>query len=180
MKNISGPSIILSNGEYFDFLEPEKCSFSLSVIAHALSNICRFGGHCPEFYSVAQHSVYVSQLVPPEHAFAGLMHDAGEAFVGDVCKPLKVLISEYSQIEERVEKALFKKFGLELSLHESVKEADVVMLATEQKQLFGNEDVWGFCGGRKSADLEIPYMAPHEAERFFVERYFELMGRASG
>lgn len=180
MKNVSGPSIILSNGEYFDFLKPESCSFPLSVIAHALSNICRFGGHCPQYYSVAQHSVYVSQLVPEAYAFEGLMHDAVEAFVGDVCKPLKDLLPEYKKIEDNIEQALLQKYGLQLPLHPSVKEADIVMLATEQKQLFGNEDTWGYCQGRGPADLQIPYMSPNQAEQFFIDRYFQLLGRIGG
>lgn len=180
MKNVSGPSIILSDESYFNFLEPEKCSFSLRVIAHALSNICRFGGHCPQYYSVAQHSVYVSQLVPSEYAFQGLMHDSAEAFVGDVCKPLKDLLPDFKIVEDNVERALFELYSLSLPLDPSIKEADIVMLATEQKQLFGNEDTWGYCGGRQPADLTITYMSPEQAEEFFVNRYFELMGRMSG
>lgn len=175
MRNVSGPSIIDSQGEYFNFLEPEKYPYPLRVIAHALANICRFGGHCPQYYSVAQHSVYVSLLVPPEYALQGLMHDAAEAFVGDVCKPLKDLLPEFKNIEDRVERALFASYGMSLPLHSSVKEADIVMLATEQKQLFGNEDVWGYCKGRQPADLTITYMSPEQAEAFFINRCFELL-----
>jgi uncharacterized protein len=174
VRRIVGPTILLASGEYFDFLDPASCAFDIEDIAHGLSHICRFAGHCREFYSVAQHSVYVSQIVPPEHAFAGLMHDAAEAFVGDVAKPLKDLLSEYRNIENSVEAALLARFNIATPLHPSIKEADIVMLATEQQQLMRNRDDWEYCRGRKPADIEITPMPPREARAFFLQRYAEL------
>lgn len=171
---IVGPTILLASGVYFDFLDPESCSFEIEDIAHGLSHICRFAGHCREFYSVAQHSVYVSQIVPPEHAFAGLMHDAAEAYVGDIAKPLKDLLPEYRVIEDRVEVALLARHGLTLPLHPSIKEADIVMLATEQVALMRNRDDWEYTRGRKPADIDIQPMQPREARDFFLARYAEL------
>jgi len=174
VRRIVGPTILLASGEYFDFLDPASCSFDIRDIAHGLSHICRFAGHCREFYSVAQHSVYVSQIVPPEHAFAGLMHDAAEAFVGDVAKPLKDLLPEYRAIEDRVEAALLSRFGLSKPLHPIIKEADVVMLATEQLALMRNRDDWEYTRGRKPANIDIQPMRPEAARAFFLRRFFEL------
>jgi len=176
VRRIVGPTILLASGEYFDFLDPASCAFDIHDIAHGLSHICRFAGHCRDFYSVAQHSVYVSQLVPPEHAFAGLMHDAAEAFVGDVAKPLKDLLPEYRAIEGRVEAALLDRFGLSKPLHPSIKEADIVMLATEQLALMRNRDDWEYTRGRKPADIDIRPMPPAEARQFFLDRFYALTG----
>lgn len=177
VRRIVGPTILLASGEYFDYLDPDSCTYDIRDIAHGLSHICRFAGHCRSFYSVAQHSVYVSQIVPPEHAFAGLMHDAAEAFVGDVAKPLKDLLPEYRAIEDRVELSLLTRFGLSKPLHPSIKEADIVMLATEQLALMQNRDDWQYTRGRKPADLTIDPMPPEQARAFFLDRFHELTGR---
>ncbi|MBB4856972.1 5'-deoxynucleotidase YfbR-like HD superfamily hydrolase [Novosphingobium chloroacetimidivorans] len=174
VRRIVGPTILLASGEYFDFLDPTSATFAISDIAHGLSHICRFAGHCKQFYSVAQHSVYVSQIVPPEHAFAGLMHDAAEAFVGDVAKPLKDLLPQYREIEHAIETVLLKRYGLSLPLDPSVKEADIVMLATEQVALMQNRDDWQYTRGRTPADIDITPMPPIEAREFFLARYAEL------
>lgn len=174
VRRIVGPTILLSSGEYFDFLAPEQSVFTIEDIARGLSNICRFAGHCRQFYSVAQHSVYVSQIVPPEHAFPALMHDAVEFVVGDVSKPLKDLLPEYRSIEKRIETVVLSRFGIETPLHPSIKEADVVMLATEQRQLMRNRDDWDYTRGRQPLDMFIPYMAPDKARGFFLRRFREL------
>lgn len=174
VRRIVGPTILLRGGTYFDFLAPEQSEFTIEDVAHSLSNICRFAGHCGQFYSVAQHSVYVSQAVPREHALAGLMHDAVEFVVGDMPKPLKDLLPEYSAIEKRIEAVVLARFGIELPLPSCIKEADVVMLATEQSQLMRNRDDWDYTRGRQPLDMFIPYMAPDVARSFFLKRFREL------
>lgn len=95
IRRIVGPTILLRSGSYFDFENPEGSEFDLFDIAHALGHLCRFTGHVMRFYSVAEHCVHCSRIVPPEHALAALMHDAAEAFIGDVSRPLKAMLPGY-------------------------------------------------------------------------------------
>jgi 5'-deoxynucleotidase YfbR-like HD superfamily hydrolase len=170
-------------GRYFNFMTPEQSHFDINDVAHALSNICRFCGHTQRFYSVAQHSVYVSMLVPPEDALAGLLHDASEAFVGDVAKPLKRLLPDYSVIEARVERAVFERFGLPHKLPVSVKIADRYMLHVEQRDLMAkHDDVWEASRDAEESAAPLPVdfpdriipMLPDEAKVFFLQRYEAL------
>lgn len=106
-------SISTVSGRFYDLLAPEKYEYDIEEIAHSLSNLCRYTGHSNVFYSVAEHSVLVSRLVPERLALCGLLHDASEAFCGDVSSPLKKLLPEYQAIEDGVQKAIADYFGLE-------------------------------------------------------------------
>lgn len=171
---IKGPTILLLSGEYFDLAEPEACAFQVSDIAHALGNICRFTGHTQRFYSVAEHSVICSHMVPPEDAMAALMHDAAEAFIGDVSSPLKSLLPDYKAVERRVEQAVWSRLGLPLTLPPSVKIADRRALAVEQRVCMGNGDEWG--NGEPSDEdcALIRFLSPEDARAAFLDRYHDL------
>lgn len=174
VRRIIGPAILLFSGSYFDFEAPQTSEFTIEDIAHGLSMVCRFAGQCSRFYSVAQHSVHLSEIVPPEHAFQGLMHDAPEAFVGDVAKPLKMMLPDYGIIEKRVEAAVFERFNVSMPLHPAIKEADVLMLVTEQHQLMKNRDDWEYCRGRTPLDVKIPSWSQGQAKSRFLKRYHAL------
>lgn len=170
------PDILTNSGAYFDFFDPVPHAIQIEDIAHALSNLCRFNGHCYDFYSVAQHSYIASFLVPEQYALEALMHDAAEAYVGDVTAPLKKLIPEYKVIEKRVHEAVFKHFGLNPELPKEVKHADLVMLATEQRDLMpAHDDNWAIIDGIEPDFDTINPAPPREAYRLFMHRFYMLM-----
>ncbi len=175
---VLGATITLCGGGYFDFIEPERSDIRIGDIARGLSTTTRFGGQASfgdGFYSVAQHCVLVSRLVEPEHAFAGLMHDAAEAYVGDMVGPLKQLCPDFKAIEKRVETAIFARFGIGLPLHPSIKIADLRALRTEQRDLTsGAGDNWNGLDGYPAAETPITPLPPAMACELFLTRAGEL------
>lgn len=169
----------MSNGNRFDLEKPWESKFDIEVIAHALSNQCRFNGNCNEFYSVAQHSVLVSFLVPSEIALAGLLHDAAEAFIGDVTTPIKQLLPEFLELEKRVESFLFGRYGLPQELPPEVKTADLVALATEKRDLLSERGSWPILEGVEPDEFTIIPQWPSLAKALFIERFYFLTKKAA-
>lgn len=170
-------SILIQSGEYFHILYPHLSKYTIEDIAHGLSNLCRFTGHVRSFYSVAQHSVLVSRLVPDHLAIQGLMHDAAEAFLGDVASPLKQLLPEYKVIEKRVEDDIADRFGLPRGMDPEVKRADLIALATEKRDLMPVSENWPVPAGYHSVQpdvMPIKPWSPAFARFMFMRRYHEL------
>lgn len=159
-------------------IDPRPEDIYIEDIAHALAHQCRYGGHCQRFYSVAEHSILVSRLVPKEHALAGLLHDASEAYCVDVPAPLKRQLVGYKEIEKLNWNAICDRFGLLHRMPTCVHHADVAMLFAEQKALMlpSPRPDWGM--GRltpMSADpASIVGYSPVQARRLFLERFNEL------
>ncbi len=180
---IRGANIRLIDGSYFYFEQPELSTFTVAGIAHSLSMLCRFTGHVKRFYSVAQHSVGVSLLVPQEMALAALLHDACEAFINDIASPLKHSddMEGYRRVEARAEAAVFPKLGVAdylLPMHRDIKRADLIMLATEQRDLMPpSDDEWGCLDGIEPLPGRIVALYPRKAAALFMRRYAELGGK---
>lgn len=176
------PAIVTKSGKPFDFVDIDVKNVDIEEIAHALSNICRFTGHTKQFYSVAQHSVLVSENVPKEDALAGLLHDASEAYLGDMASPLKQLIPEYLRFEKEVQEILLEKFCLHTVLPASVKEADMRALMTEQRDLFDPEGqihhMFSYIRAKPFSKLVIP-MSPTDAKKAFMRRYENIITEIS-
>lgn len=129
-----------AHGRAVDLLDPQPDTIDLRDIAHALDRICRYTGHCSEHYSVAAHSLnvaaYCREIGCDNVTYrAALLHDATEAYLGDVASPLKSLLPEYKAIEARFWTVIARKFGLPDPLPDMVKAADRVMLISEAPAL---------------------------------------------
>lgn len=124
--------ILTNEGQYFEFEKPHEHKYKLKEIAHALSHICRYTGHCKWFYPVSQHAVVVSYMVPPWDALEALHHDDSEAYLGDVSSPLKQHLPAYKEMEHAVEAAIAEQLGLRFPYPSSVKVSDMRVLMTEK------------------------------------------------
>jgi hypothetical protein len=160
-------------GRQFYPTAPRAEDVDIRDIAHALSNTCRYGGHCEYHYSVAQHSYYVSYTVPQEFALEALLHDATEAYCVDVPRPLKKSLTNYKEIEDRIwTDAIAPRFGLPVQLPECVHWADNAVLLTEKEQLLKTSAPWSITG--EPAQIQILQWDPKFAEQKFLERFEDV------
>jgi len=158
-------------------LDPQPEEIVLEDIAHALSNICRFTGHTNRFYSVAQHSVYVSVYASPDNALWGLLHDASEAFLCDIARPVKRFISEYSKYEENLMRVIADKFNLSWPMPEEIKSLDKRMLMTEARDLGINTRDWAETA--KPMPITIFPQTPEGAERSFHDWFCVIRNKGN-
>jgi len=126
------------SGIEIDILNPTIDMICIEDIAYGLANICRFGGQIDNHYSVAKHSIYVARLCPDlppnDLKLVGLMHDASEAYLGDVVKPIKHLFGKmYSELEERYMRLIFEKYNLDYDKLALIKKYDKIALEEEQQ-----------------------------------------------
>lgn len=148
----------------------------IKAIAHSLSLTCRYGGHCRIFYSVAEHSVRVAEIVEPKYQLAALLHDAGEAYLGDVIRPVKYSLPVVQEADERAVKVVMDKFGVDFSedVRKAVKEADNIVGATEGRDLMYHSEDWGKLP-KPLKEWIIP-MSSKEAEIIFLSQFKDYGG----
>lgn len=174
------------SGKVVDFLNPEESMIDITDIAHALSMICRFSGNTTRFYSVAEHSINCSYIVPEHLALQALLHDATEAYVGDLNKPLKGICPNYQDIEHHLWLVIANKFGVPEELDDMVKGADLMMLHEEKIQLLKpckDPHLWENLKNIHRGSLkELGHRSLSESifeyqERIFLERFHALTRR---
>lgn len=168
-----------------DVLDLDIELLDIRDIAHSLSLQCRFNGHCGTFYSVAQHSVYVAEQLPPEFQLAGLMHDATEAYLCDIPSPFKPFLTNYKQLEMNAAKKIEAKWfhGKDILENPAVKDADVRMLATEFRDLRAHNspvEHWtALRGVHAYPHLVIKPCSAKKAEKKFLELFYSLTNTAT-
>jgi hypothetical protein len=178
MSERKGAWMQTAGGRAYWPLDPRADEVFIDDIAHALGMLCRYGGHCLDFYSVAEHSVHVSHLVPTEHALVALMHDATEAYCCDVPRPLKKGLANYAEIEQLNWLAICDAFAMDPALPECVHEADVAICYAERAALLlpSPRDDWGM-GMKSTMDVSrvrIFGHMPGRASKLFMNRFHEL------
>lgn len=161
-------SILTFSGRFLDFQHPQVSQIVVEDIALALSREARFSGHTSEFYSVAQHSVHVSHLVPFEFALEALLHDATEAYCRDIPTPLKRLLPDYQKIERAVDAVIRQKFDLPMTMSKEVADADHIALLHEMAS-FTKHSVPPMAGP------SITALDSRAAERSFLGRYYDIL-----
>jgi len=144
-------------GKMFNVFEPDMNIICIEDIAHALSNMCRWGGHTRQFYSVAEHSIRVAlELDSRQIQIAALLHDAAEAYLVDMPRPFKKYITGYEMIENRVMEAIARKFKFQYPLPKKVKEMDDYLLELEySEQIMQNSPVERQCLTPKVAEFQF-------------------------
>ena len=168
------------SGKKFDILKPTFC---IEDIAHGLSNLSRWNGQCSKFYSVAEHSLAVAELMALEGGdpLEGLLHDGHEAYLSDVPSPFKSVLPDWKALEDSCEAELRRVFGLPLQKTKACHRADTMMLFCEAHYLLPNK-------GRNFTDpLKIRFeaetiykqymplnMVPSEAKAAFLAEYKRL------
>jgi 5'-deoxynucleotidase YfbR-like HD superfamily hydrolase len=177
---ITTPYVSTFSGNRFYPLEPRIDHVAIEDIAHGLAYQCRFNGQTHEFYSVAQHSLMVASLVPTDLRLAALLHDAAEAYLGDMVKPLKVLLPAFAAIEEQVSAIIAAAFGVDFSDYGPIKRADLIALATEKRDLMPHSaERWAYLDDVRPLPEPIVTMSPGLAKQEFLREFKRLGGVAA-
>lgn len=168
-------SIRTAHGGYFDIVNPDPGAVEIRSIAAALSKICRFGGHTIAFYSVAEHCVLASNMalrdgVGLDASLAILLHDAAEAYIGDMVRPLKRIVPQYREIELRIESAIQAAFRVDFAKHhEAIQKYDRIMLKAEKHSMWPDDKTeWEGFQEVETRNVVLLYQEPLQAEHLFL------------
>jgi uncharacterized protein len=173
MTDRKGDWIQTSSGRMFWPMDPRAEDVCIEDIAHALALLCRYGGHCLRFYSVAEHCVLLSRYAPPEHKLWALMHDASEAYLVDVPRPIKYALGGYREAEKSIMGVICDKFGLSPS--PEVDALDTAILMDERTQNMATAPQ-RWCTDGKPLGIMLKFWDPVTAELEFL-RQFHMIKR---
>lgn len=165
------------SGTKFYPQDPRPEEVTIEDIATALSNMCRFGGHVNFFYSVAQHSVLCSQ-VGVIWELEKLLHDASEAYLQDIVRPLKYApgMEAYREYETKLELVIAQRFDIIYPYPAGVKRADNILLFTERRDVIQAADDWFEQDKYPPLEERIKPWSPAKARHLFLKRFYELTG----
>lgn len=168
------------SGKAFWPLDPRVEEIEIVDIASALSKLCRFGGHCLRFYSVAEHSVLMARspaLIGP-YRLDALLHDGDEAYIVDMPRPTKNGMPEYRAIQDRNAEKIAARFDLDWPMHPIVKAADNAILIDEMQQNMATPPApWTDYGAKAPLGVTLQFWSPDRAFAEFMRAYTEFGGK---
>jgi hypothetical protein len=169
-----GDWMTTATGRAFWPLDPQPEDICIEDIAAALSKLCRFGGHTVKFYSVAEHLVHCANKAPAGFGLATLMHDASEAYLSDVIRPIKAHLTNYKAIEADLERVIATKFALPWPMPPEVKALDEAIIADEKEQACAPSPPipWSHWNNdTKPLGVTLQFWKPKRAEREFLRAF---------
>lgn len=174
-----GDWMLTATGGAFYPLDPRPEEVQIEDIAHALAMSCRYGGHCSRFYSVAEHSVLMASKAPTGLELATLLHDASEAYLQDVIRPVKVHLTNYIDIENRLMAVIATKYGFAWPLHPEVKRLDEAMIGAEREQAvnFPKGKAWSQWKPVDPLDVTVQFWTPKRARAEFLLAFRRYGGK---
>lgn len=165
-----------NSGKKFEFNNIKEDAIVIEDIAEQISKLCRFNGACRGFYSVAEHSVILSKCVPVEYQLHALLHDATEAYVGDVISPVKREFTSIKEYENKLLPIIFNALGVKYDhmLMDMVHYADIKLLVTEKRQIMPNRYSYGDMEDHESYKIKVQGLNWQNAKQEFLDRWEQL------
>ena len=163
------------SARYFQYLHPNPENLLIEDIAHGLSHICRFSGQCLEFYSVAQHSCIVHDNAPDHLKLEGLLHDASEAYISDIPRPVKTIIPQIKELEHRIQMQVSQRFKFSFPYSNQIQLLDTQLMLAEAQQLFTQQVAWWVDGLDPLDVIVTPCWTPKLAKSEFLRRFDDIM-----
>lgn len=168
-----GDWIQTASGRPFFPADPRPDEVHIEDIAHALARLCRYGGHCLRFYSVAEHCVLLSRVAEGPFKLWALLHDASEAYLLDVPTPLKPMLGGYKEAEARIMRAIELRFGLFFGVPAAVKALDRAILMDERAQNMAPSAI-PWANEVAPLGVALEYWPPLRAQREFLDAFDRL------